>query len=336
MEFKGSHILSVSQFTIEDIYTIFKTAEIMEPYASRKKKTKVLEGAVLGNLFFEASTRSRISFGASFNRLGGFVNDTVGFKFSSMAKGESIHDTSRVISGYVDLMVVRHPEKGSVTEFSEASSVPVINGGDGPGEHPTQALLDLYTIYKERDSQLNNLNNLRICLVGDLKYGRTIHSLVKILSLFKNITYIFVAPEQLQIPEEIAEFLKSKNHLVSKIDNLKEAVSNMDIVYVTRIQEERFEDRQEFLNLQGYFRFNKEVYDNYCRENTIIMHPLPRDSRPESNELDVDLNDIHNLAIFRQTDNGIPIRMAIFALVLDVVNKVSQYGTDVQWYTPKR
>src|SRR4029077_10323166 len=148
MDFKGASILSTSQFSLEDVAKLFQVAEKMEPYAQRKKVTRVLEGAVLANLFFEPSTRSRISFGAAFGRPGGSVCDTTGFQFSSMAKGESVYDTSRVVAGYVDVLVVRHPVEGIVKEFADATHIPIINGGDGPGEHPTQALLDLYTIYK--------------------------------------------------------------------------------------------------------------------------------------------------------------------------------------------
>lgn len=335
MEFKGSHILSVAQFSLEDIRTIFKVAEVMEPYASRRKKTKVLEGAVLGNLFFEASTRSRISFGVAFNRLGGFVSDTVGFQFSSMAKGESIYDTSRVIGGYVDILVVRHPQQGAVLKFAEATNIPVINGGDGPGEHPTQALLDLYTVYKEKGNNFDRLNGLKIAMIGDLKYGRTVHSLTKLLSLFKGVEFIFIAPRQLQMPEEIVKSIENASHSVFQTEKIINGISDTDIIYVTRIQEERFESKEKFLTFQGYYSINKKVYEQYCRPDTIIMHPLPRDSRSESNELDRDLNGHKNLAIFRETDNGIPIRMALFALVLDVADKVRETESDVQWYNPK-
>ena len=179
------HLLSVDQFSRESAEDLFRLADVMLPIARRQKVTRVLEGAVLGNLFFEASTRTRVSFGAAFCRLGGSVCDTTGFTFSSMAKGESIHDTSRVISGYADAIVVRHPDLGAVAEFARATNVPVVNGGDGPGEHPTQALLDLYTIQREFSRLGKRVDGAHIALVGDLKYGRTVHSLIKLLSLYK-------------------------------------------------------------------------------------------------------------------------------------------------------
>src|SRR5258705_2709297 len=173
MKFKGSNILSVSQFDIDDIQKIFHVAKKMEKYSQRQKATTVLNGAILANLFFEPSTRSRISFGCAFNRLGGFVDNTTGVKFSSIIKGESLFDTSRVISGYSDIIVVRHPEEGSVARFAEATNIPIINGGDGIGEHPTQALLDLYTIYKDEKENFEKLNGLNISIIDDLKNGRT-------------------------------------------------------------------------------------------------------------------------------------------------------------------
>jgi aspartate carbamoyltransferase catalytic subunit len=174
----ANHLLSVDQLSRESVEELFWLADVMQPIARRQKVTRVLEGAVLANLFFEASTRTRISFGAAFCRLGGSVCDTTGFTFSSMAKGESIYDTSRVVSGYVDAMVIRHPEKGSVAEFARATNIPVVNGGDGPGEHPSQALLDLYTIQREFSRLGKLIDGAHIAMVGDLKYGRTVHSLI--------------------------------------------------------------------------------------------------------------------------------------------------------------
>lgn len=186
IDFEGRpQLLSIDQFSRESAEALFRTADMMQPIARRKKITRVLEGAVLANLFFEASTRTRVSFGAAFARLGGSVCDTTGFTFSSMAKGESIYDTSRVISGYADAIVVRHPEQGSVAEFARATNIPVINAGDGPGEHPSQALLDLYTIQREFSRLGKIVDGAHIAMVGDLKYGRTVHSLAKLLSLYK-------------------------------------------------------------------------------------------------------------------------------------------------------
>jgi aspartate carbamoyltransferase catalytic subunit len=176
MHFPGSHILSIASFERADIERIFAVADRMEPYAQRKRVTRVLEGAILGNMFFEPSTRTRVSFGCAFNLLGGEVRETTGFESSALAKGESLHDTARVLSGYSDVICMRHPQAGSVAEFAAASRVPVINGGDGANEHPSQALLDLYTICKEIESRGRSLSELRIAMIGDLKYGRTVHS----------------------------------------------------------------------------------------------------------------------------------------------------------------
>lgn len=335
MDFKGADILSVDQFQREDIAKIFDVATQMEIYATRQKVTRVLEGAVLGNLFFEPSTRSRVSFGAAFNRLGGEVRDTTGFTFSSMAKGESIHDTSRVISGYVDCLVVRHPEEGSVQQFAEATHLPVINGGDGPGEHPTQALLDLYTVMKEHGRNLDQIDGLSIAMVGDLKHGRTVHSLTKLLALFNNISFTFVAPDALRMPDAILERARSRGHHIRETEDMLEGIRDVDVVYMTRIQEERFATPQEFNKYRGKYSLNKALYEQHCREGTAIMHPLPRDSRPGANELDNDLNGHPRLAIFRQTDNGIPIRMALFAMVMDVADKVHDTARDALWFRPE-
>ena len=181
MDFSGSHILSIDQFDRSDINHLFSVAESLEPYSLRKKVTRVLEGAILGNMFFEPSTRTRISFGAAFNLLGGAVRETSEVESSSLTKGESLVDTAQVLSGYSDIIVMRHPEEGSVESFSQASRVPVINGGDGSNEHPTQALLDLYTIKKELETNHKTIDGLRIALVGDLKFGRAVHSLSKVL-----------------------------------------------------------------------------------------------------------------------------------------------------------
>ena len=189
MNFVGSHILSVSQFEREDIATVFDVADKMEPYAHRRRVTRVLEGAILGNMFFEPSTRTRVSFGCAFNLLGGEVRETTEVKASSISKGESFYDTARVLSGYSDVIAMRHQTEGSVAEFASASRVPVLNGGDGANEHPSQALLDLYTIHKEIVGQGKRIDGLRIALVGDLKYGRAVHSLCRLIRLFDNIHF---------------------------------------------------------------------------------------------------------------------------------------------------
>jgi len=308
----------------------------MLPYANRERVTRVLEGAILGNMFFEPSTRTRVSFGCAWNLLGGEVRETTGIKASALAKGESFYDTARVLSGYSDAIVMRHEIEGSVAEFAAASRVPVLNGGDGANEHPSQALLDLYTIDRELRYNHKPIDKMTIALVGDLRFGRAVHSLCKLLSLFESVRFSLVSPEALRLPSGYIEFMQSKGHQVTETSNLQEGISQADIVYVTRTQEERFDSPEEALRYKGLFRLNQAVYTEFCQPNTVIMHPLPRDSRAEANELDNDLNDNPNLAIFRQTDNGVVIRMALFALVLDVVDQVHESSRPVNWYTARR
>ncbi|EGG29792.1 Aspartate carbamoyltransferase [Aequoribacter fuscus] len=336
MKFAGSHILSVSQFERADVEHVFTVADRMRPFAERELMTKALDGAILGAMFFEPSTRTRVSFGSAFNLLGGEVRETTGFEHSAIAKGESLYDTARVISGYSDVIAMRHPESGSVSEFAAASRVPVINGGDGSNEHPSQALLDLYTIRKERQDQGGGVDGLRIALVGDLKYGRTVHSLCQLLSVFKNLHIVLVSPKELCMPETIIEHLRQAGHTVIESDQLEASISQVDIVYSTRLQEERFSSTQEADLYRGRFRLNQAIYTQNCQPNTVIMHPLPRDSRANARELDVDLNDNPNLAIFRQTDNGVLVRMALFALILDVVALVEKEARPVRWFTARR
>lgn len=336
MIFTGSHILSVEQFERSDIERIFTVADAMAPYALRRRVTRVLEGAILGNMFFEPSTRTRISFGCAFNLLGGEVRETTGFESSAITKGESLYDTARVLSGFSDVICMRHPQEGSVAEFAEASRVPVLNGGDGANEHPSQALLDLYTIRKELGSKNRGIDGLRIALIGDLKYGRTVHSLCKLLCHFSGVHVTLVSPTELAMPESIVEEMRQAGHTVVVTEDLTQSISSVDIAYSTRIQEERFATKAEADMYRGRFRLNQSIYTQYCEPNTVIMHPLPRDSRADANELDNDLNQNPNLAIFRQADNGVLVRMALFALVLDVVDQVDKYARDVNWYNSLR
>jgi aspartate carbamoyltransferase catalytic subunit len=336
VQFAGSHILSVEQFERGDVERIFSVADRMAPYAHRRRVTKVLDGAILGSMFFEPSTRTRVSFGSAFNLLGGEVRETTGFENSAIAKGESLYDTARVLSGYSDVIAMRHPAEGSVAEFAAASRVPVINGGDGSNEHPSQALLDLYTIQSEMAASGRSIDQLRIAMVGDLRYGRTVHSLCKLLCLFSGVQVVLVSPRELRMPAEIVEVLRTTGHQVLESDVLEESIAHVDIVYSTRIQEERFSSQEEADLYRGRFRLNQSIYTHNCEPNTVIMHPLPRDSRDNARELDVDLNDNPNLAIFRQTDNGVLVRMALFALILDVVDQVDEHARDVNWYTAGR
>ncbi len=336
MDFTGAHIVSIDQFERPDVEAVFAVADRMQPYALRHRVTRVLEGAILGNMFFEPSTRTRVSFGSAFNLLGGEVRETAGFESSALVKGESLQDTARVLSGFSDVICMRHPVEGSVADFASASRVPVLSGGDGANEHPTQALLDLYTIRKELADRGRSIDGLKIAMIGDLRFGRTVHSLGKLLRLYRDIEVVLISPEELSLPEDIVEAMRRSGISVSISDHLTENIADVDIVYSTRIQEERFPSKQQADLYRGKFRLNQAIYTEYCQPNTVIMHPLPRDSRSDANELDSDLDNNPNLAIFRQTDNGVLVRMALFAMVLDVVDRVDAHAYDVRWYNARQ
>ena len=336
MNFIGAHIVSIDQFQRADVQAIFSVADQMLPYALRQRVTRVLEGAILGNMFFEASTRTRVSFGSAFNLLGGEVRETAGFDSSALIKGESLQDTARVLSGFSDVICMRHPVEGSVADFAAASRVPVISGGDGANEHPTQALLDLYTIRKELAASERSIDGLKIAMIGDLRYGRTVHSLAKLLCLYSDIEVVLISPKELCFPGELVDLMKASGISVTVSDHLIENITDVDIVYSTRIQEERFSSKQEADLYRGKFRLNHAIYTQFCQPNTVIMHPLPRDSRLDANELDADLDTHPNLAIFRQTDNGLLVRMALFAMVLNVVDLVDDYAFDVRWFNARQ
>ncbi|MFS1439535.1 aspartate carbamoyltransferase [Shewanella sp. 10N.286.48.A6] len=334
-QFTGSHILSVNQLNIDSINTIFNVANDMTPYALREKRTKVLDGAILGNLFFEPSTRTRVSFGCAFNLLGGNVRETVGMGSSSLSKGESLYDTARVLSTYSDVIAMRHPDAFSVKEFAKGSRVPVINGGDGANEHPTQALLDLFTIQKELGHHGQDISGMHIAMVGDLKHGRTVHSLSRLLCMYKDVKFTLISPTDLAMPDYVISDIENAGHQITITDQLEGNLHQADILYLTRIQEERFPSQDEADKYRGKFRLNHSIYTKHCKSNTVIMHPLPRDSRAQANELDNDLNSHPSLAIFRQADNGLLIRMALFALTLGVENQLQQYECPVNWYSRK-
>jgi aspartate carbamoyltransferase catalytic subunit len=333
MDLPSKHILSVKDFERAHVERIFQIADQMKPYAHREKCNHALAGAILGNMFFEPSTRTRISFSCAFNQLGGNVSETTGFEQSSIAKGESLYDTARVLSGYSDVIVMRHPEIGSVEHFAQASRVPVINGGDGAGEHPTQALLDLYTIESELKRTGGSLDNLRIALIGDLRHGRAVHSLCQLLCLYKCPCVRLVSPADLSLAGELVEALRAGGSEVteSKGEDMRAHIGDVDIIYATRIQKERFKDPAEAEQYHALHHLNAEVYTRHCKPNTVIMHSMPRDSSSGRSDLDDDLNEHPNLAIFRQTDNGVLIRMALFALIFGVADRLREFERPLPW-----
>ncbi|WP_327430422.1 MULTISPECIES: aspartate carbamoyltransferase [unclassified Streptomyces] len=332
MSLTGKHILSSDLFDRDELERLFELADVLTPVARGRQVTRILEGAVMASLFFEASTRTRLSCEAAFMRLGGGVTTTTGAEIMSIAKGESLADTSRVVSGYCDLIVMRHPEEAAVHEFAAATNIPVINGGNGAGEHPTQALLDMFALHREFTRTGVTLDGRRIALVGDLRHGRTVHSLMRLVTLYEDLTIVCVAPEPLGMPVHLLELAESRGHTVELSDQPELGLKDADLVYATRLQTERFADRP--MPYSDAFRIDKALVSRVCREDAVIMHPLPRDGRPGSNDLATDLNDDPRLAVFRQTDAGIPMRMALFSSVLGVADAVPDSLRPAAWYRP--
>ncbi len=301
--FDKRHIISMRDFSRVEIDHILQKAEKLETFAS-KRSSDLLKGKILAMLFYEPSTRTRLSFETAMKRLGGETISMVSAETSSVAKGEMLADTIKVVGEYADVIVLRHPKEGSARMSAEMSDVPIINAGDGAGHHPTQTLLDLYTI--KRESHLHNLN---IVLIGDLKYGRTVHSLAYALSLYgANIS--LVSREDLCIPSDITEDLKKRGINVYETTKLEDVMGDADVVYVTRIQKERFPDLSEYQKVAGSYRISLKSLKN-CKEDMIIMHPLPR-----VDEIDTDVDSTKHAKYFKQAFYGVPVRMAVLSLVL--------------------
>ncbi|MBT6069389.1 aspartate carbamoyltransferase [Candidatus Peregrinibacteria bacterium] len=309
MDFKGADILTTKQFSREDLEKIMGVARGLEKYALKQETSELLKGYVMASLFYEPSTRTRFSFETAMNRLGGKVITAVGMEFSSLYKGETLHDTGKMMENYVDVIAMRHPEKGSVDEVARAAEVPVINAGDGPGQHPTQALLDLYTIYVEQ----GKVDGLKIALSGDLKYGRTVHSLCVLLGHY-DVELVFVAPEELKMPEKITNYLDEHGVKYTETEDFDGAIRDgVDVLYCTRIQKERFTDKSEYERLKSVFVLDKAKAMTGKSDMT-IMHPLPR-----VGEIAEDVDELAGAAYFRQARNGIAVRMALLAMVLGKV-----------------
>jgi aspartate carbamoyltransferase catalytic subunit len=301
---KGKDILHGNQFTKKDIDAIIKVAAGFEKELKGKGALNLLKGKILATLFFEPSTRTRLSFEAAMQRLGGGVISMASAESSSVAKGETVADTAMTVAQYADAIVIRHPRIGSAKEAAEAADIPVINAGDGAGQHPTQALLDIYTISKE----LGSLKNLKISLVGDLKNGRTVHALVEILSLYGAKLYL-VSPGLLKMPEEITAHLKSKGVEIVETEDLAYAASQTDLVYMTRIQKERFSDLAEYERVKGSCVVDGKFLAALKKDLT-VMHPLPR-----VDEIHTEVDSYAGAAYFRQVRNGVSIRMALLAMI---------------------
>ncbi|PJE00553.1 MAG: aspartate carbamoyltransferase [Leptospira sp.] len=303
-EFLHKHILDTEQFTKDDLDFLNQKTRIMERLLESGKSFGILNGRLLASLFFEASTRTRLSFEAAMERLGGRLISTVGFQFSSISKGETLYDTMKMIEAYADIAVIRHPVEGSSRIAAGAVQIPVINAGDGAGQHPTQALLDLYTILSEKGS----LDGLSIAFIGDLKYGRTIHSLINLLRHYKVHLYL-ICPEELKLPEIYKKNLDKYPITFEETTDIKR-IWDCDVAYVTRIQEERFTDHKEYERLKETYKVNKELI-LASKKNTTVLHPLPR-----VNELSTDVDDLPNAAYFRQAKYGVVVRMVLLCLLL--------------------
>jgi len=305
LQFEERDIISIKDFSREEINYIFKTAKTMEPLAV--KGSEMLKGKILATLFFEPSTRTRLSFEASMHKLGG---STIGFaeaEIASVKKGENLADTIRTVESYADVIALRHPLEGAARLAAEFAKVPIINGGSGAEEHPTQALLDMYTMMKEK----RKIDGLKIALVGDLRYGRTVHSLAYALSLYDVELYL-VSPETLKMRREVTQTIREKIRITERTD-LGKIMPLIDVLYVTRIQKERFPDAAEYAKVKGSYRIDLEALKE-VKKDLIILHPLPR-----VDEIAPEVDNTPYARYFQQVLNGIVVRMALLALILGAV-----------------
>jgi aspartate carbamoyltransferase len=300
----GQDILSVKQFSRSDLEYIFGVAHEMREMVTRVGTFDLLKGKILANLFYEPSTRTSSSFTAAMERLGGSVIPINEVKYSSVSKGESLADTVRTLECYADVIVLRHPETGSAALAAKYAKKPILNAGDGVGEHPTQALLDAFTIREE----LGQIDGLTVTMLGDLKYGRTVHSLARLLSLY-NVRLHYVSPEILRMPEEIVAELP-RTMAQAEFRSLDPVLAHTDVLYVTRVQKERFTDEAAYESVKSAYVINCDTLSR-AKEKMIVMHPLPR-----VGEIAMDVDDDPRAAYFRQMEYGLYVRMALLAMVL--------------------
>ena len=301
---KSRNLIQPEDFSVREIDEILNLAE--EIMKNPSAYSRVCEGKLMATLFYEPSTRTRLSFEAAMKRLGGEI---IGFSepnSSSVSKGESLADTMRVVSGYVDVIVMRHPIAGAAEEAINYTSVPFINAGDGGNQHPTQTLTDLLTI----KSLKGTLNNHTIGLCGDLKYGRTVHSLVKALIRYENNKFVFISPEELKMPNYIKEKIKSYSYY--ETTKLDESLNKLDLLYMTRVQQERFADKEEYERLKDTYILDKEKME-HANKKMLVMHPLPR-----VNEISTDIDSDKRAVYFKQATYGMYVRMALIMKLLGV------------------
>ena len=307
-EWYGKDSLSVKQFSRDDLEYVFGVAHEMRGMVERVGTFDLLKGKILANLFYEPSTRTSSSFTAAMERLGGSVIPISEVKYSSVSKGESLPDTIRTLECYADVIVLRHPETGSAAIAAKAAKKPVINAGDGVGEHPTQALLDTFTIFEELAA--GDIDGMTVTMLGDLKYGRTVHSLARLLSQFNNIKLNYVSPDILRMPKEVMDEVAEKNVPQAEFSSLEKVLPETDILYVTRVQKERFEDPADYEKVKGAYVIDPEIM-KAAKQEMAVMHPLPR-----VGEISVDFDDDPRAAYFRQMEYGLYVRMALLAMVL--------------------
>jgi len=303
--FRGQDILSVRQFDRENLGYLFGLAEEMRVIVERVGHSNLLQGKVMASLFYEPSTRTSSSFIAAMSRLGGAIIPINEVVYSSVTKGESLPDTVRTLESYADVIVLRHPEVGSAGIAAHYCEKPVINAGDGVGEHPTQALLDIFTI--EEDHQ--RVDGLTVTMVGDLKYGRTVHSLTRLLSLF-NVKFNFVSPEILRLPAELIEEVKQKGMEFQEMEDVAKAIDKADVLYVTRVQKERFADLAQYDAVKDFYTITPDLM-KHAKATMTVMHPLPR-----VGEISYAVDADPRASYFRQMKNGMYVRMALLAAVL--------------------
>jgi len=302
MEFKGRDIISIKDFSRKEIDYILDNASAMEPIA--QNRSTMLQGKILATLFYEPSTRTRLSFESAMTRLGG---TSIGFaeaEIASVKKGENLADTMRVVENYADIIALRHPLEGAARLAAEFAQVPVVNAGSGAEEHPTQALLDMYTMKKE----LGKIDGLNIALVGDLRFGRTVHSLAYALSLY-DVKLYFISPELLRMRRDVLDTISERIKVV-ETSSLDEALPKLDVLYVTRIQKERFPDAAEYTRVKGSYKIDVAALKNTKKE-MIVLHPLPR-----VDEISPEVDSTTHARYFQQVWNGIVMRMALLALIL--------------------
>ena len=301
------NLIDIVDLSVEEINELIKVAK--DIIQNKEKYSHKCDGKKLATLFFEPSTRTRLSFEAAMMELGGNVLGFSSADSSSTAKGESVADTIRTVGCYVDIIAMRHPKEGAPLVASEKSVVPIINAGDGGHNHPTQTLTDLLTIKCEK----GRLENLTIGLCGDLKFGRTVHSLITAMSRYKNIKFVLISPDELKIPEYIKEDLLEKNNIeYLETKDIEEYMDKLDILYMTRVQKERFFNEEDYIRLKDYYILNKEKLEK-AKKDLCIMHPLPR-----VNEISVDVDDDPRAAYFRQVEYGKYIRMALILKLLEI------------------